>query len=188
GLGKTYWYNTNVPSFTTFAAGELFLGTYSYDGTEHRVDGTEFCSRPSSIEFDYTYTPIGDDRAYVKVFVLNSSNEVISSSETTITGSKDKFSLDLPDYKFGEKAAKLSILFRSSSSENPQNFVHIPQGSELDEGFGALNFGDKNLGDNNYHAVATGSVLIIDNVKAIYKDGNTSTPSNAPKRKTTKRK
>ncbi len=186
GLGKDYWYNTNVPDFSTFAAGELFLGTYSFDGTEHRDDGKAFSSRPSSIAFDYSYEPVGDDKASIVIKVINSAGNVIASSEEILTGSNSQYSVKLPRYPFGEKASKLEICFRSSTTENPKDFVHIPQGDELSEGFGTWNFGNKNLGDNNYHAVAVGSKLTIDNVKAVYEDN--PSPANAPKRKTNKRK
>ncbi|MDE5998377.1 MAG: DUF4493 domain-containing protein [Muribaculaceae bacterium] len=168
-LGKNYWYNTNVPTFTMFAAGQMFLGSYSYDGTEHRVDGIEFFSRPTSIEFEYTYVPTGDDHAYMEISVLNSSGQTIASSKKVINkADNSKMTVSMPEYKFGEKAAKLLVCFKSSSSSNPKDYVHIPQGSELDEGFNAGHFGNIDLGDNNYHAVATGSVLTIDNVKLNY--------------------
>lgn len=169
GLGVNHWYNTNVPTFTTFAAGELFLGSYTFDGTEHRVDGISFSSRPSSISFDYSYTPTGDDHAYLEISVVGSDGKVIANAKKVINSSGNQtVTVPLSTYAFGIKATKILLCFRSSSSSNPKDFVHIPRGSELDEGFGTWHFGNLNLGDNNYRAVATGSVLTIDNVKLNY--------------------
>ncbi len=163
------WYNTNVPTFTTFAAGELFLGTYSFDGSEHRVDGINFTNRPTSISFDYSYDPTGSDQALVEIKILNAEGKTIASGRKSLTLATDKnVTVPFSEYPFGVKAAKLIISFKSSSSSNPKDYVHIPQGSELDEGFNAGHFGNLSLGDNNYHAVATGSVLTIDNVKLEY--------------------
>lgn len=169
GLGVNHWYNTNVPQFTTFAAGELFLGSYSYNGSEQRVDGVAFDKRPTSISFYYSYVPTGDDHAYMEIRLKNASDTIIGSAKKTLNKSNGKTeTVSISDYKFGEKASKIEICFRSSTSSNPKEYVHIPQGSELDEGFGTWNFGNINLGNNNYHAVAIGSVLTIDNVKLNY--------------------
>ena len=167
GFGKTYWYNTNVPAFTNFAAGELFLGSYAFNGNEERVEGVEFGSRPTSLSFDYAYAPEGNDNAEAEVSVLDASGAVIASGIAVLESSASMkgVSISLAGYPFGKKAAKIKVGFRSSNGSAP---VHIPQGSELSEGFGSFNFGNKNLGDNNYHAVATGSVLRIDNVKLNY--------------------
>lgn len=169
GFGQTYWYNTNVPTFTTFAAGELFLGSYAWSGSETRVDGISFNCRPNSVSFDYTYAPTdgGSDKGLVEVAVLDASGNVIASgSEILDARSSTKNTTVLfKGYKFGVKGAKLQIRFRSSNGSAP---CHVPSGSELSEGFGPLNFGNKNLGDNNYHAVETGSVLTVDNVKLNY--------------------
>lgn len=167
GFGKTHWYNTNVPTFTTSAAGELFLGTYSFDGSEHRVNGVEFDCRPTSVSFEYTYSPISGDKGRAYVAALDASGNTIASGTLDLdeSSSSKTATVRLEGYSFGVKASKLYIRFMSSGGSAP---YHIPQGSELSEGFNAGNFGNKNLGDNNYHAVATGSVLTIDNVKLNY--------------------
>ena len=168
-MSSNSWYNKNVPVFTTFAPGELFLGKYSFDGEEHREDGVDIISRPTSLSFEYAYRPTGDDQAYVEVNVLNASGNIIGSSKKILTSSYEKNEIiSIPSYTFGEKAAKLQVCFRSSTNPNPKDYVHIPQGDELSEGFGTWHFGNLNLGDNNYHAVATGSELTIDNVKLNY--------------------
>lgn len=167
GIGKTYWYNTNTPTFTTSAAGELFLGTYSFDGSEHRTDGISFDSRPSSLTFDYSYVPTGSDTGKAEIAVYDAAGSVIASGNLTLDASSSMKNVSIPltGYRFGSKAARIVVRFLSSGGTAP---YHVPQGSELSEGFGAGNFGNKNLGDNNYHAVATGSVLTLDNVKLNY--------------------
>lgn len=167
GIGKTYWYNTNVPQFTNFAAGELFLGTYSFNGSESRNEGIAFNSRPASVSFDYSYSPEGSDKGEVAIVVKSDDGSVIAQEVLALesaSGMKNVV-VALHNYPFGKKAAKLELKFRSSNGTAP---VHIPQGSELSEGLGMGNFGNKNLGNNNYHAVATGSELKIDNVKLNY--------------------
>lgn len=175
GFRVEHWYNTNVPTFTTFAAGELFLGSYSYNGSESLVDGIPFQVRPSSVSFEYSYVPEGLDKGIAEVSVLDESGQVIASNylllEGAISTKQANVNLiydDLVD--FGKKASKIRIRFKSSNSTSTDvsKYVHIPQGKELDEGFNAGNFGNINLGNNNYHAVATGSVLTIDNVVLNY--------------------
>ena len=62
-----------------------------------------------------------------------------------------------------EKAASVQIRFRSSTAAVPP--IQIPTGSALNEHQG---LGNKTIDANAYHAVATGSVLEIDNVHLGY--------------------
>lgn len=170
GAGAS-WYNTNVPTFTTRAAGEIFLGEYSFDGTEHRVDGFDFSSRPSSVSFEYSYVPVSDDpsdKGLVQISVLDASGAVIASatSELDATSSMTSKNVGISGYQFGKKAAKIQVRFVSSSTGAP---THTPTGSELNTGDvpGALNFSSPDLGEN-IKARATGSVLTLDNVKLNY--------------------
>lgn len=175
GIGQTHWYNTNVPTFTTAAAGEVFLGSYSFDGSEHREDGISFASRPTSISFEYTYVPEGADKGDALISLVDDANNIIASASMELTSNSSMKSCTLPlsSYKFGAKASKLIVRFASSNSNSVLNFIHIPSGSELDEGHHSIpiNYGntaDQNRGVNDYHALATGSVLTIDNVKLNY--------------------
>lgn len=183
---KNSWYCPNVPTFKdeNKVAGELFLGTYLYNGTVSRTDGISFGSRPASISFEYNYKPVdnGSDSGLVYIEIKNASDQTIYKESTSLTGSGTK--TITPKYLFGEKASKLYISFKSSNSTVAP--IHIPSGSELDEGMGGMHFGNLTLDANTYHAVATGSVLKIDNVKANY--DRFGSASGAPKRKTTKAK
>lgn len=165
--GSNCWYNTNVPTFTHRAAGEIFLGSYAFDGQESRTDGIEFPSRPASLEFQYKYTPTSDDKGLAYVAVVGESGNVIATSTTALDASAEmkKITLPLSGYTFGQKAAGIRVRFASSNGDAP---TVTPTGSELSMGLGTLNFGNKDLGENNYPAKATGSVLVIDNVKLNY--------------------
>lgn len=170
GAGAS-WYNTHTPTFTTRAAGELFLGEYSYDGSEHRTDGIAFSSRPTSVSFQYSYATVTEgpnDKGKVEVAVLDASGAVIASATAEldpVSSMTDKV-VSLSGYQFGSKAAKIRVRFLSSNSGAP---THTPTGSELSTGDapGTWNFINVDLGEN-IKARATGSVLTLDNVKLNY--------------------
>lgn len=185
GSFNTKYYCENSPSADQLvsAAGEMFLGTYSFNGSETRKDGIAFASRPSSISFDYSYTLKNGnaDNGYAHAEVVDADGKTIGSSEPfaipTGTGSK---TITFNYQKFGGKAAYLKVCFKSSNQATPP--IHIPTGEELNESQG---LGSKTISANNYHAVATGSELLIDNVTANY---TTSGTANAAKRKNTTKK
>ncbi|MDE6769043.1 MAG: DUF4493 domain-containing protein [Muribaculaceae bacterium] len=168
-FGSTTHYNTNTPSISSKAAGELFLGTYSYNGTEeNRKEGVTFESRPSSLSFDYSYIPYNNDMGFAKVDVLDASGKVIASGSRNITASTEmrNESISLEGYPFGTKASSIRILFKSSRGDFS---VNIPN-PNVDSWGGTLPVTPyhHNLGENNYHSFASGSVLTIDNVKLNY--------------------
>ncbi|MDE7419529.1 MAG: DUF4493 domain-containing protein, partial [Muribaculaceae bacterium] len=167
-FGSTTHYNTNTPTISSKASGELFLGEYSFNGTETRKDGIAFESRPSSLSFDYSYIPHNSDMGLAKVDVLDASGNVIASGSRNITSSVDmkSESIALDGYPFGTKASSIRIQFKSSRGDFS---VNIPN-PEVDSWGGALPVTPyhHNLGENNYHSFASGSVLKIDNVKLNY--------------------
>lgn len=172
-------YNGNAPTELNISAGELFLGSYSYNGTESRTDGISFSSRPMSMSFDYHYTPMSGEKASVNIQVMAADNSVIASRQILLSQNEtmENMKVDLPSYIFGKKGTKLYISFRSvSEGTTPQ--IRIPSGQELHEpGHTGWN---SNIPENEYHALATGSVLIIDNVHLGY-DRN-ETVISAPRR------
>lgn len=181
-------YCKTVPQNLHPAAGELFLGSYNYDGTtETRSEGISFSSRPSSISFDYIYRPIEEaDNGFAEV-VLKDASGIVMKTESiklgnTITESDSiqTVTIALNYSKFGYKVGSVGIKFKSSCLENPP--LHIPSGDELDEGLGAHS-GDQSpkVDTNNYHAVATGSILKIDNVAANYDNAPASSSASKPK-------
>ena len=165
-LSSTH-YNTNTPTISAKAAGELFIGSYSYDGKDNRVEGISFGSRPSSLSFDCSYSPYQSDRAVANVEVLDVAGKVIASGSRNISSSPMHTEyISLEGYPFGSKAAAIRILFKSSKDDFS---VEVPN-PNVDDWSGALPVTPyhHNLGDNNYHTFAAGSVLAIDNVKLNY--------------------
>ncbi|MDE6017347.1 MAG: DUF4493 domain-containing protein [Muribaculaceae bacterium] len=165
---STTHYNTNTPTISYKASGELFLGEYSFNGTETRKDGIAFDSRPTSLSFDYSYIPYNDDMGFAKVEVLDASGKVIATGSRNITYSADmkNASVSLDGYPFGSKASSIRIQFKSSRGDFS---LQIPN-PNVDSWSGSLPVTPyhHNLGDNNYHSFASGSVLTIDNVKLEY--------------------
>lgn len=183
---STDYYNTNSPSLEQLnvAPGELFLGSYSFDGAEHRTDGIGFASRPSSISFDYSYSSISDgDTGYALIEILDADNNKIGTEEFVLSGSGTK-TINFSYSKLGKKAAKLIVSFKSSN-KGASAPINIPTGENLKE---HQSLTDMSLDVNNYHALATGSVLTIDNVKATYASEPSSTMKATSKRKISKRR
>lgn len=168
GQFNTKYYCENAPSSAQLekAAGELFLGTYSYDGAEHRIKGTAFSSRPLSVSFDYKYIPVNGEQAQADVEVIDESGSVLASGLMLLSASADmqNKTIRLSNYVFGKKASKLYINFRSTKS-GATPAINIPSGGSLDEGQA---LGNKTISANGYKAFAKGSELTIDNVKVSY--------------------
>lgn len=170
GAFNTKYYCENAPSNESLnkCAGELFLGSYSFDGTtESRIDGIEFSSRPSSLSFDYSYTAYNSEQAEVSVTLFDKNNNKLVDAVEYLTnanaGTITK-TISFGNYKFGEKAVKLAICFKSTRSDVVPA-IYIPTGSELNE---SQSLGNKTISANSYKAFAKGSELIIDNVKLNY--------------------
>lgn len=170
GVAGSTNYNTSAATFADNekVAGELFLGSYSFDNTAgaSRSSGINFSSRPKSLTFDYSYVPQGTDTGSVYVALLDASGAKIFEKSTDLTTSSamKKVTVNFATYSFGKKVAKLRVEFKSSKSTIAP--IHIPSGSELNEGFRAV--GNHTIDANKYHAVATGSVLTVDNIKLNY--------------------
>ncbi len=185
GSGNTTYYCENAPAANqlNISRGELFLGSYTYNGTPSRNDSINFSSRPLSVSFKYKYTPIlikeenGKSEYEVaemelKVYdadgkILNEATEELEACSQLLTKS-----INIYGYPFGRKPAKLKICFRSTTSKNKSPKIDIPTGSRLDEGLKWTNFTNSNarhLSANSYHAVAIGSVLEVKDVTLGYK-------------------
>ncbi len=163
GAGSRVYYCTNAPSEDQLEkqAGELFLGTYSFDGAPHRTDGVAFTSRPSTVSFDYRYDGKNGEKGEAYVKVLRSNGTPIAESTLELDNALNTVNktITLPSYPFGVKGVKLVIGFRSSTADNPT--IEIPSGSDLNE---RQTMGNHTLGANSYHAFAKGSELIVNNV------------------------
>ncbi|MDE7160440.1 MAG: DUF4493 domain-containing protein [Muribaculaceae bacterium] len=165
GAFNTKYYCENAPgTIASRAAGELFLGSYAFDGSESRKDGIPFASRPASVSFDYSYAPVGQETGEVTVWVADASGNMLDRQTRTLAASGSMTAVTVPlSYAFGTKAATLYVGFRSTAGDNIT--VNIPSGSALNEGQG---LGNKTIAANSYKALATGSRLVVDNVKLNY--------------------
>lgn len=185
GYANTKYYCENAPSDNQLekAAGELFLGSYSFNGTETRSEGKPFTSRPNSISFEYEYKPFGTDEGYAHIRLEDTEGSPFGEDKVyAIPAGSGTITLPIEYNSFdGRKAAKLIVTFKSSSSSTPP--IRIPSGSDLNEGFKTV--GNHTVDANKYKAVATGSELWIDNVKANYDKGGAAAK---PAKKTNKRK
>ena len=146
----------------------MFLGSYVFDT---RVDQIEWTSRPSTFSFNYRYVPINNsEKAEAYLELVDASGSVIATTDITLDAASQTQTktVSFSGYPFGKKAARIRLGFRSTKGTPA---IHIPTGGELNEGLAWNNFTDnsaRHRGDNNYHAVATGSVLYIDNVRLGY--------------------
>lgn len=186
------YYNGNQPSsFEGQAAGELFLGSYSFSkhnpDTDSRTDGISFESRFESISFDYEYAPSSsEDQGYVIMKLYDKAGNLIQETTKNLPAATSATTISIPitNYAFGSKVSKLVLGFKSSNQTTPP--VTKPSETELSQDNRGHSHGDWPESEyNNYHALATGSVLKIDNVKAHY--DYEPTASGAPKRATSKK-
>lgn len=174
---NTTYYCSNAPEESSLskAAGEFFLGTYSYNGSEQRAEGVGFSSRPTSFSFDYTYTSLNGEKGVACIEVLDKNGSVIATSDNvllTATDSETTVDLNMAGkYPFGVKASELRIKFKSSDANHPS--ITIPSGEALHEpDINATNFTSEGtqISANNYRALATGSVLKVKNLRLNYDD------------------
>lgn len=157
------WYNPTAASNLTPAAGEMFLGAYSF--AAGRTDGIEWNCRPISLSFDYSYSALNNEQAEMYVKLLDSSNAVVAESTLYLNAVSSMTTKTINfGYPFGKKAAKIQLGFKSTKSGVTPT-INIPSGSDLNDGAGLSN---SSTGTNTYKAVALGSVLTVDNVKFSY--------------------
>ena len=185
----TIYYCQNVPDDGDLikASGELFLGQYSYNNGENRVNGINWSSRPMSLSFNYSYTAIEGEKGEAYITLEGEGGEILATKTVLLddTGSSEKTcNISLNDYKFGKGATKLILGFKSTSG----NKVNIKMPESLAEGLTSVGYiGDRTIGSNSYHAVATGSVLTLSNVVFGY-DVNAAAASAAKRRNSNKRR
>lgn len=169
------YYNPNAPAKEAFTrvSGELFLGSYHFDGIETRTDGVSFAARPTSLEFSYKYEPqqaasrgSAELIIYAEdgVSVLNRRKIYLYKTET-MTDAK----IVLNRYPFGIKPGKICLKFLSSDLEDGSELeTKIPVEEDLDEGLTWKNFTNPKIGENQAKAVSVGSVLTVSNLRFNY--------------------
>ncbi|MDE6127361.1 MAG: DUF4493 domain-containing protein [Muribaculaceae bacterium] len=110
-----------------YSCGELFLG--SYDGGAKY--GIEFNSRPAGISFWYKYAPTNSaDKGYAEITVYDSAGNVIATGSEPLPSCGDftPASVKLTYPTLAEKAAKISVVFRSTNAGNTHlNSTDIPK-------------------------------------------------------------
>lgn len=173
-------YSGKAPGNLNISEGVLFLGTYSFDGSEHRENGVAFSSRPMTLTFDYKYAPLDGHQAQADLRILDADNNVIASQTAYLSASSDMQTrtIKISNYPFGKKAAKLYVRFRSMRDDS-EPAINTPSGSSLS--ISGYNGSNDNIPANQYKAFAQGSVLTLDNVKLGYTDDVTVTA--APRRR-----
>ncbi|MDE6548401.1 MAG: DUF4493 domain-containing protein, partial [Muribaculaceae bacterium] len=71
GLAVLAKYSRNKPaSFAGKSSGELFLGSYAFNGSASRIDGIDFSSRPESLTFKYSYEPVAGEVGQVYIAIV----------------------------------------------------------------------------------------------------------------------
>lgn len=144
-----------VPEIKAKAAGELFIGEAAEDGTAKSL-GHVFNSRPTSLSFDYMYTPMENEKFYARIDILDINGNIIAEAEINKSdaGAVDKWTtrtLKLNYKTYEVNAAKIRISFRSTTK------------SDEDAAY-ASNSGVTIQIAGASETARLGSILLIDNV------------------------
>lgn len=154
GWGDNSW--TNFGHNTEHrTAGCLFIGTYDL-GSQKENFGHAFSSRPTKIHFQYRFYSYNNESAKAYAIIYDVDKGEIGQGELLISASTNNtYTLGeiLMDYSVVKKAAYITIVFLSSSSDSPS--TKDVQGSD-----GAF----KGYGDSRH----IGSILTVDDVELIY--------------------
>lgn len=143
-------YNHNTPTLTTRSAGRLFLGSYSYNGTDNFNEGVSFASRPASLKGYYRYsTEDSGEKASVIIKIMNGSN-VVATATAELEPAADFTEFTVPiSYPAGAaKATSLCVMFASSNRDE----ASIATQNKL----------------NVREAYSIGATLVVDNLTLTY--------------------
>lgn len=134
-------------------AGSLFVGTY--DGEEKY--GKDFSSRPTRLKFVYKYYSYNKESTAPYIRIDDAEGNMIGYGKLTISGNVTDFTEAIIPISYegneAKKAAKITIVFKSTDSANPQTE--------------ALQ-GDVGAFGGYWDSRHIGSVLTIDDVSLIY--------------------
>ncbi len=167
GLSVRAKYSRNAPtSWSGYAAGELFLGTYTYDGTAHRTDGVAFASRPASVTYTYNFTPASgtSEQGVVYMAVVDASGNVLAENTQAIPSGSGTRTLAMPEYPFGAKGATLRLGFKSSDAQKPA----APVPSNFQDVTNTTGLSGQTIATNAYKSLCTGSTLTLSGVTLNY--------------------
>lgn len=170
----TKYYNENVPAYNdlTRCSGEMFLGSYDFNGTENRIEGIAFNARPTALIFNYTYKKFNDfSQGSIEVILyaedgvteINRRKAYFTENKSTPT----EFKLSLHRYPFNVKPGKICIKFLSSDLDGGRTAeTETPNSSMMEKD--KTNISATTLNENSAHAISVGSVLTVSNLKFIY--------------------
>lgn len=153
GWGKNNW--TDLGHGTQYrTAGCLFIGTYDLENNRENL-GHVFNSRPDYIQFYYRFYSYNGESAKAYAILYDIEKREIGEGVILIGESTNEYKLgEIPiNYIENKKASYITIVFLSSSSDNPA--TKDVQGS--DGAFGGY-------GDSRH----IGSILTVDDVELIY--------------------
>lgn len=149
------WSGQHFGTCDNVTPGELFLGTY----TDQANYGIEFSSRPSALSFYYHYDVVSSgngDYGTAEIKVFDAAGNVIAEASQQLTeqSSYKQYTLSLNYNDLSVKAAKISVVFKSSANpaalDKSTTYWHCP--------------GVKNVSGGEY----VGSELYIDDIELIY--------------------
>lgn len=156
GWGKNNWsaFGNDTQNRT---AGRLFIGTYDVSAGMNL--GHSFRTRPSALKFVYKYYPYGSDKAKAYITVY-SGDETIGYGELLIDEAVSQYKTDdkviITYTDLTKQATKITIVFMSSTSENPQTLAI--------QGYSGWDAAFSGYGDSRH----IGSILTVDDVELIY--------------------
>lgn len=154
GEGNTFTNTMTGVVINNKAAGMLFMGDYSYSGSETITYGRPFTSRPSRLTFQYTFAPIESESFKAYIVVENRTNGTVELgrgelvSGTSVTAFT-KASVDINYTCTDLKATHAYIVFVSSTSSSPA-VTNVK--------------GDKNAFEGYTDSIYQGSVLTVDDI------------------------
>lgn len=165
GLSVRAKYSRNKPaSFASKSSGELFLGSYTFNGSAAREDGIEFVSRPASLSFTYSYEPVANEVGQVYFAIVGKDGSVVSESRADIkTGTNKEMTLSLPSYPFGKKAKYIRLSFKSSKT-----VIDVPIPSDIQDVTNTTSLLGQTIPANKYKSLCLGSKLTVHKVELNY--------------------
>lgn len=153
------WGRDDVYNYTrdngTAYAGYLFTGSFDKNSDTYTL-GIPHGARPSSVSFDYKYSPIQSDKCIAYAKVYDSSRNEIASTEVFNSAAQDAYTtvtLMLNYSSLDVKAAYIAVFFQSGTDLDISHMSHV-QG-----GYSASPFNEDRI---------VGSVLKVDNVTLNY--------------------
>ena len=148
-------------------AGVLFAGSYSYADSKERFDyGRPWAARPAALEFYYTYSSYNSDQFDLSVELYDASGTKVGSGNfVSKAGATNtdyiKASVPISYVDWPDRAAKISVVFRSSNSAEPQT-------RKLKYKVDFFDAAGNNVGASEEWNTHTGSILRIDGLNLVY--------------------